>query len=422
MSNVTVKNASGTTVSFKTDGAGSDIDPHISHLVVDAPLPALVAGTANIGDVDVLTLPALPAGTNNIGDVDVLTLPALPAGTNNIGDVDVLTIAAGDNNIGNVDVVTMPSITIGTMGNLTESLVDDAAFTPATSRVVPVGFEFDDTTPDSVNEGDIGAARMSANRNLYTTLRDAAGNERGANVSVGNALLVDASATTQPVSGTVNANLAAGTNNIGDVDVLTLPALPAGTNNIGDIDVLTLPALPAGTNNIGDVDVLTLPALPAGTNNIGDVDVLTIAAGDNNIGNVDVVTLPALVAGTALVGSVNVQLDASTMRDGAGTALTPKFAIIDHATSGNNTLVAAVASKKIRVLAGLLIAAGTVIVRFESGADGTALTGQMNLVANVGFQIPFCPVGNFETAATTLLNLELSAAVSVDGWIVYVEV
>lgn len=38
--------------------------------------PALVAGTANIGDVDVLTLPALPAGTNNIGDVDVLTLPA----------------------------------------------------------------------------------------------------------------------------------------------------------------------------------------------------------------------------------------------------------------------------------------------------------------------------------------------------------
>ena len=34
-------------------------------------------------------------------------------------------------------------------------------------------------------------------------------------------------------------------------------------------------------------------ALPAGTNNIGDVDVLTIAAGDNNIGNVDIVTIAA---------------------------------------------------------------------------------------------------------------------------------
>jgi hypothetical protein len=36
-------------------------------------------------------------------------------------------------------------------------------------------------------------------------------------------------------------------------------SLNAGTNNIGDVDVLTLPALPAGTNNIGDVDVLTFP-------------------------------------------------------------------------------------------------------------------------------------------------------------------
>src|SRR5688500_15403141 len=57
-------------------------------------------------------------------------------------------------------------------------------------------------------------------------------------------------------------------------------------------------ATPAGTNNIGDVDVLTLPALVAGTANIGDVDIASIAAGDNNIGNVDVVTLPALAAGT----------------------------------------------------------------------------------------------------------------------------
>jgi hypothetical protein len=45
-------------------------------------IPALPAGTNNIGDVDVLTLPALPAGTNNIGDVDVLTVPADPFGAN----------------------------------------------------------------------------------------------------------------------------------------------------------------------------------------------------------------------------------------------------------------------------------------------------------------------------------------------------
>lgn len=103
-------------------------------------------------------------------------------------------------------------------------------------------------------------------------------------------------------------------------------------------------------------------------------------------------------------------------------ALTPKFEVIDDASSGNNTIVAAVAAKKIRVVSLLLVAAGTVNVRFEDGAGGDALTGQMNLVANTGFCLPFNPVGWFETSANTLLNLELSAAISVDGMLTYVEV
>jgi hypothetical protein len=139
-----------------------------------------------------------------------------------------------------------------------------------------------------------------------------------ADVSVNNELLVK-----------VNDSLPAGTNNIGDVDVLSLPALPAGTNNIGDVDVLSLPSipaganvigdvgidgsLPAGSNNIGDVDVLSLPALPAGTNNIGDVDVLTLPslpAGSNNIGDVDIAS--ALPAGTNNIGVVTGQVDNET--------------------------------------------------------------------------------------------------------------
>lgn len=106
----------------------------------------------------------------------------------------------------------------------------------------------------------------------------------------------------------------------------------------------------------------------------------------------------------------------------SNTALTPKFKVIDHAVSGDNTLITAVTAKKLRVLSLFLISAGTVNVRFESGTGGTALTGQMNLVANAGFVLPFNPVGWFETASATLLNLELSGAVSVDGNLVYVEV
>lgn len=44
-------------------------------------------------------------------------------------------------------------------------------------------------------------------------------------------------------------------------------------------------------------------ALPAGTNNLGDVDILSIAAGDTNIGNVDIAS--AIPAGTNLIGKVS---------------------------------------------------------------------------------------------------------------------
>lgn len=102
----------------------------------------------------------------------------------------------------------------------------------------------------------------------------------------------------------------------------------------------------------------------------------------------------------------------------------PQFEVIDDATSGNNTIVAAVASKRIRVLSYVLVPAADVVVRFESGAGGTALTGQMTLLAEDGVVGPSslsadCTHGCFETAAGSLLNLELSGAVSVDGHLTY---
>jgi hypothetical protein len=46
--------------------------------------------------------------------------------------------------------------------------VDDAAFTPATSKIAVVGYLADDTSTDSVDEGDAGAARMTLNRKQIT--------------------------------------------------------------------------------------------------------------------------------------------------------------------------------------------------------------------------------------------------------------
>jgi hypothetical protein len=96
-----------------------------------------------------------------------------------------------------------------------------------------------------------------------------------------------------------------------------------------------------------------------------------------------------------------------------------KFLAVDVASSGDNTLVAAVTSRKIRVHQLALVAAGAVVVRFESAAGGTALTGQMTLAANAVFVLPYSENGWFETAASALLNLELGGAVSVDGVLGY---
>lgn len=106
----------------------------------------------------------------------------------------------------------------------------------------------------------------------------------------------------------------------------------------------------------------------------------------------------------------------------AGTVVTPKFAAIAASSSGNNTLVAAVASKKIRVLAMYLTSNGTVNAKIQDGAGGTDKTGLAYLVANTGFVLPYNPVGWCETTANTLLNLNLSASIAVGGALVYVEV
>lgn len=141
--------------------------------------------------------------------------------------------------------------------------------------------------------------------------------------------------------------------------------------------------------------------------------------GDTTNGvDVDVTRVPAAARTTDSIAAA-LQTDAIMSNL---TALTPKFAAIAVSSSGNNTLVAAVTSKKIRVLGLYLVANGTVNAKFQSGASGTDLTGLAYLVANTGFVLPFNPVGWFETAVTTLLNLNLSGAVAVGGALVYVEV
>lgn len=101
------------------------------------------------------------------------------------------------------------------------------------------------------------------------------------------------------------------------------------------------------------------------------------------------------------------------------------------AESTDNTLVAAVTDNKIRVLQCILQVTGSCLLRFESGTGGTALTGQMPVVAgaitavlsgsNGYFILPYSPIGWFQTASNQLLNLELSTS-SAYGTLSYREI
>jgi hypothetical protein len=127
---------------------------------------------------------------------------------------------------------------------------------------------------------------------------------------------------------------------------------------------------------------------------------------------------------TAVASPVPVQSSIeSSQMSGAGVILTPKFAVISATTdNGDVSLVAAVSSKKIRVLSYTLVADAAITIRFESGAAGTALSGTMPLIANTGIASGFCPVGHFETAVITALSLEMTGTGNVYGHLTYVEV
>lgn len=99
-----------------------------------------------------------------------------------------------------------------------------------------------------------------------------------------------------------------------------------------------------------------------------------------------------------------------------------KYAPIAASSNGNNTLVAAVTGKRIRVLAFSLDASGTANAKFQDGAGGTDLTGLFYGTVGLKQTWPYNPHGWFQTTAGTLLNLNLSAGFAVGGCLVYEEV
>lgn len=131
------------------------------------------------GGGDGLSAPIFGDSTNGL-DVDVTRMSALVAGTANIGDVDVASIAAGDNNIGNVDVVSLPALTAG-----------EAHLGSAGSPDIVITI---DATPDTsaLSDGDVafatqevaGAARVNGGTIILQNIIIADPDDQGAGIDL----------------------------------------------------------------------------------------------------------------------------------------------------------------------------------------------------------------------------------------------
>ena len=98
-----------------------------------------------------------------------------------------------------------------------------------------------------------------------------------------------------------------------------------------------------------------------------------------------------------------------------------KRALLSAASSGDNTLVAAVTGKQIIVMSMVIVlgAAETTLI-FKSG--GTALTGSMVFVDNSGPNLGYSPMGHLETSEGEALVLNLSGANTTGGFLTYIEI
>lgn len=170
---------SGASTSTKQDTIIGHVDGIETVLgTIDADTSALAGAVAGSElQVDIVSSAAIPV-TDNAGSLTVDAPVGTPA---------FVRLSDGSSAIATlpVSLVTVPSHAVTNAGTFATQvdgsaltalqkiddpvLVDDAGFTPGTSSVAMAGFQADESSTDSVDEGDAGAARMTLDRKVIVT-------------------------------------------------------------------------------------------------------------------------------------------------------------------------------------------------------------------------------------------------------------
>ena len=181
----------------------------------------------------------------------------------------------------------------------------------------------------------------------------------------------------------------------------------------------------ADTDNV----TVTSSALPTGAATEAKQDTgntsLSTLAGTVDAGSVKTKLSAELPAGSQLIGRAAASNETSTVYNGT-TALTPKYAKANIAASTTDgSVVAAVTSKKIRVLSFRIHAGGTatnVTFNTKPAGAGTAISELFACAANGGRAEAYSPIGHFETNAGEGLTVTTGAGSTVGIGISYIEV
>lgn len=293
------------------DGGGSITVDNAGTFAVQA---SLNAGTNNIGDVDVLTIngvaPAFGSGVRGatVQRVTIATddvVPASQSGTWNINNVSgTVSLPTGASTSANQSTI------ITSVQLLDDSIVaDDAAFTPATTKVNMAGFEVDETTTDTLDEGDAGAARIDASRRQLMRIVGATDANR-ADVDASGHLQVDIAASSVSLTvadgggsltvdnnGTfvVQENGAALTalQLIDDTVATTASAIPSKGIAISGTDGTNARVIKTDTSGELQVDVLTMPTVTV----TGTVTANLSATDNAVLDNIDLATTSKYITG-----------------------------------------------------------------------------------------------------------------------------
>lgn len=380
------KQSDGSQKTQIVDGSGNVIGSTTNALDINIKSGNPTSITANAGTNLNTSLLALESGGNlaNISGATGATAAAIPARAFMLG------LSDGTNLVAATQAKNALNTTAGGL------------------QAVGLAAQFDDVSPTAITENNFGNIRISANRNLYGSIRDAAGNERGANVSAGNALLVDASATTQPVSGTVTANQGtspwvtsnATTSVVGNGAAATAQRVTLANDStgiiatVGAVTAITN-ALPAGTNAIGklaansgviigDVNVVSnIPGVAA--TSLGKAEDAAHTTGDTGVMALGVRndTLAATTNTTADYTQLSTDQAGIVIAAGAPRALKANQVTTITSSTSETTIVTAVASTTLDMY-GLIITNTSATAVNVAIKDGTAGTTRLNLAVPAG--------------------------------------